>query len=68
MSPSSGSLEDVILPLYYFVYNEMEDERIPYESDIFSGYPEDGDIYQFGKNFLIITNFNMYIWNNILYT
>ncbi len=39
-------LEDVILPLYYFVYNEMEDERIPYESDIFSGYPEDGDIYQ----------------------
>lgn len=40
------ALEDVILPLYCFVFNEMEDERIPYEANIFGGYPEHGNIYQ----------------------
>lgn len=40
------NLQDVILSLYAYVYNEMEDERIPYESDIFEHFPEDGNLYQ----------------------
>jgi len=33
-------LSDVLKDLYYHVFNEMEDERIPYESDVFEGHPE----------------------------
>lgn len=40
------NLNDVILDLYYFVFEEMEDERIPYESDIFNHYPDDGGTYR----------------------
>lgn len=39
-------LQEVIFSLYAYVYNEMEDERIPLESDIFDHYSEDGNIYQ----------------------
>ncbi len=39
-------LRDVIFELYAYVFNEMEDERIPLESDIFNHYPEDGNIYE----------------------
>lgn len=40
------NLQDVIFSLYAYVYNEMEDERISIESDIFDNYPEDGNIYE----------------------
>ena len=33
-------LHDVMYSLYTYVYHEMEDERIPYESDIFDHHPE----------------------------
>ena len=32
--------------MYGYVFNEIEDERISLESDIFEGYPDDADIYQ----------------------
>lgn len=36
-------LQDIILDLYYYVVNEMEDERIPLESDHFDGSAEEAD-------------------------
>lgn len=40
------NLQNVILTLYTYVYNEIEDERLSYESDIFRYFPEDGNLYQ----------------------
>lgn len=40
------NLKDIILSLYSYVYEEMEDERIPYESDVFEHFPEEGSLYQ----------------------
>lgn len=40
------NLKDIILSLYSYVYEEMEDERISYESDIFEHFPEEGSLYQ----------------------
>ena len=40
------NLEEALHSLYDYAFHEMEDETIPYESDIFDGYPYDGNIYQ----------------------
>ncbi len=40
------SLEDTLHALYDYAFHEMEDENIPYGSDIFDGYPYDGSLYQ----------------------
>lgn len=45
-SLKEDNLQDIILSLYAYVYEEMEDERIPYESDIFGHFPEEGNLYQ----------------------
>lgn len=39
-------LEETLHTLYDYVFHEMENENIPYECDIFDGYPYDGEIYQ----------------------
>lgn len=40
------NFKDAILSLYVYVNNEMEDERIPYESDIFDHFPQEGNVYE----------------------
>lgn len=40
------TLEKVIPELFNFVFDEMEDERIPYESDIFDLHSNEGETYQ----------------------
>lgn len=40
------NLEETLHSLYDYSFHEMENENIPYESDIFDGYPYDGSIYQ----------------------
>lgn len=40
------NLEETLHLLYDYTFHEMEDENIPYESDIFEGYPYDRSIYQ----------------------
>lgn len=40
------NLEETLHALYDYSFHEMENENIPYDSDIFAGYPYDGSIYQ----------------------
>lgn len=40
------TLEKVIPELYSFIFEEIEDESIPYESDIFNQHPDEGETYQ----------------------
>lgn len=53
-------LNDVIFSLYAYVYNEMDDERIPYESDIFNFFPEDGNVYQLAAATYIMLLANLF--------
>ena len=39
-------LERTLHSLYDYSFHEMDNENIPYDSDIFEGYPYDGSIYQ----------------------
>lgn len=52
-------LKDVIFDLYHYVFNETEDERIPYECDAFDGYPEGAPIYEVGAMTYILLLANL---------
>lgn len=52
-------LQEVIFSLYTYVYNEMEDERIPLESDIFDHYPKDINVYHLSATTYIMLLANL---------
>lgn len=52
-------LEDVILSLHSHIFGEMEDKRIPYESDIFNGFSEFGDLYELAASTYIMLLANL---------
>ena len=53
------NLEEILHDLYDYAFHEMEDETIPYESDIFEGYPYDGSIYQLSAAIFVMLLANL---------
>ncbi len=53
------NLEETLHSLYDYTFHEMEDENIPYSSDIFDMYPYDGSIYELSAAIYVLLLANL---------